>query len=771
MRYAKPRRILVADYSFPGQRLLSSDTGLRKFDSILQSRGTHVLAFGLLLLGASALQPARHAAAQSCPRVVWADEFDGTSLDLNKWSYQVGDGCAEGICGWGNNELQYYQSENVTVSGGMLKIEARQQRVRNKQYTSGRIRSLSKGEWTFGRFEARIRLTQGQGIWPAFWMLPTDEVYGGWPQSGEIDVMENVGHEPDVVHGTIHFGDPWPANQNSGASFRLHEGIFADGFHEFAIEKEAGVIRWFVDGVLYSSKTTADTDPFLWPFDERFHFLLNVAVGGNWPGNPDATTVFPQVLQVDYVRVYDGNKPHIAGDRVVAHEEAGVAYSVGNAAAGSSYSWSVPAGATIVSGQGTSSIVVDWGSEGGAIIAQVGSSCGSTNLILEVQVEEPYEREFSFENFDEPASMTLDVATGTLVEVANPDPSGINPSALSGQYTRNSSQQYDVVAYNIGVIGDASLYTSKQKKFYIDLYSSAPVGSTVLLQLESGSLATPTNYPTGRHSRYQARTTVQNQWERIELPLLDTPDPSTPDGGLDKLILLFAPNTFTGHTYTFDNLDSYAVAGGGSPPTEPTAVHVSSIVEGTQAAGQGAKHGTATVTILDDLGDPVQSAVVTGTFSGDFNEAASGNTGPDGTVTLVTTGTKKGGVNFTFCVDDVSHATLDYDAGANEMTCSDGAGKASGTTAEAPQSFALHQNYPNPFNPSTEISYRLGEAGRVELAVFDLLGKQVAILVDGVQSEGSYTVRFDAADLPGGTYVYRLTAADEVRMRKMILVK
>ena len=498
------------------------------------------------------------ASAQQCPNLVWADEFDGAALDTSKWEAMIGDGCSIGLCGWGNNELQWYKAENATVSNGTLKITAEEERVRNRQYTSARIRTLNQGEWTFGRFEARIEMTVGQGIWPAFWMLPTDEVYGGWPASGEIDIMENIGSEPSTVHGTIHYG-PDPGNhQQSGASWMLNNGErFTDGFHEFAIEKEAGVIRWFVDDNLYLSRTSADIAPANWPFDERFHFLLNVAVGGNWPGPPDATTVFPQVLEVDYVRVWDGSFPHITGDRVVANQATGEVYSVGNAFSGSSFSWTVPAGATIVSGQGTSSITVDWGTSGGDVTADVSSTCGNQQLVLGVEVEPAYAYDFTFENFDDPANVTLNLATGTLNEISNPDPSGVNTSALSGEYTRNAGEQYDVLVYDTSAIGDAGQYVSKQKKFSLDVYTAAPAGSVVLLQLEDSSVATPSNYPTGRHSRYQVQTTVQNQWERLEIPYLDRPDPGTADNAVDTAIFLFAPNTFTGDVYVFDNFDSY----------------------------------------------------------------------------------------------------------------------------------------------------------------------------------------------------------------------
>ena len=259
------------------------------------------------------------ASAQDIPgwTLVWYDEFDGPDIDTSKWSHEVN--------GWGggNNELQYYtaRTNNSFIENGNLVIQALEENYSgweyppgggngdwvNRNYTSARLRTKNKGDWTYGRFEARMKLPYGQGLWPAFWMLPTDNVYGGWAASGEIDIMEIVGHEPDILHGTIHFHGEWPDNWSDGASWTLPSGDFSDDFHVFAIEWEEGEIRWYVDGILYSTKTWWDTTadaPFPAPFDELFHMLLNVAVGGEWPGPPDGTTVFPQRMTVDYVRVY-----------------------------------------------------------------------------------------------------------------------------------------------------------------------------------------------------------------------------------------------------------------------------------------------------------------------------------------------------------------------------------------------------------------------------------------------------------------------------------
>jgi beta-glucanase (GH16 family) len=240
-------------------------------------------------------------------RLVWADEFDGRALDTSKWEPMLGTGTDYGLpAGWGNNELQYYQEENATVADGFLTITAREEAVSGRSYTSARLRTLGMGEWTYGRMEMRARLPIGQGLWPAFWMLPSDLRYGGWAASGEIDIMEYLGSDPSRAYGTIHYGARWPNSSSSQSGYVLPNGTFHDDFHVFAIEWEPGEIRWYVDGTHYGTSTEwfSTEGPFPAPFDVDFHLLLNVAVGGNWPGSPDSTTAFPQELVADYIRVY-----------------------------------------------------------------------------------------------------------------------------------------------------------------------------------------------------------------------------------------------------------------------------------------------------------------------------------------------------------------------------------------------------------------------------------------------------------------------------------
>jgi beta-glucanase (GH16 family) len=242
--------------------------------------------------------------------LVWSDEFDGPEIDDSKWSYDLGDGCqiSPDLCGWGNNELQYYteRSENAYVEDGKLVITARKEipfYEGQYQYTSARMVTKNKGDWKYGRIDVRAKIPVGQGIWPAIWMLPTDTVYGIWPKSGEIDIMENIGSEPERVFGTIHYGhDFWRFNTQY---IELEEGYFHENFHVYSVIWNENCIQFLMDGQYVGEPNTRSTVlPTTYPFDQPFHMILNIAVGGNLPGNPDASTQFPQTMEVDYVRVY-----------------------------------------------------------------------------------------------------------------------------------------------------------------------------------------------------------------------------------------------------------------------------------------------------------------------------------------------------------------------------------------------------------------------------------------------------------------------------------
>jgi len=231
--------------------------------------------------------------------LVWSDEFNGNSLDPSVWNFETGNN------GWGNNELENYTSRanNATLQNGKLVIHALKENYGGSSYTSARLTTQGKKEFTYGRIDIRAILPQGKGIWPALWMLGSNINTAGWPACGETDIMELLGQEPTKVYGTLHYGTLADHGQRGG-NFVLNTGKFSDQFHVFTLEWQQDQVKLFVDTTLYLTVNKTDVIPYTYPFNAPFFFIFNVAVGGDWPGSPDGTTYFPQWMIVDYVRVY-----------------------------------------------------------------------------------------------------------------------------------------------------------------------------------------------------------------------------------------------------------------------------------------------------------------------------------------------------------------------------------------------------------------------------------------------------------------------------------
>lgn len=254
--------------------------------------------------------------------LVWNDEFEGSELDSTKWSCQIGNG----YNGWGNYESQYYTQENVSVSDGTLKITAKKENKDGFNYTSSRIRTVTdQGQTLFstkyGKVEARIKLPNGSGLWPAFWMMPVDNEYGSWPLSGEIDIMEARGRVLDTVHGTIHFGEERPFNKHMGGSFTFGDGTDITDYHVYAVEWNENTIIWYVDGIEYYRTSNWYTmkdgvvAEYPAPFNQEFYIILNMAVGGNYDSYTlPSDDVLPGTMEVDYVRVYHQNEGYDSGN-------------------------------------------------------------------------------------------------------------------------------------------------------------------------------------------------------------------------------------------------------------------------------------------------------------------------------------------------------------------------------------------------------------------------------------------------------------------------
>lgn len=500
-----------------------------------------------------------------CNTLVWSDEFNGTTVDLTKWQSISGNGCPS-LCGFGNAEAQRYDPNQATIvkegTNSYLNIQAKYEpsaSFPDQPYASSKLTTEGKYSLKYGRVEARMKLSNGQGAWPAFWMLP---VNGNWPFTGEIDIMEAKHRNPQSVDGTIHYdGNGY---HFTGRSYSSPTDLSSD-FHVYAVEWGPNFIKWFVDDVLFHTATPNTTVNGGWPFnDSQFYIILNLAVGSagtpytsvNGAGVAPVPGDFPAKLQVDYVRVYDGSfKYAVAGDNKVYQNETSKTYSV-NAITGATYNWTVPAGATIASGQGTNSITVNWGTTGGDVsVAATVSGCNVNTYKLAVTTEPALPVEKIHEDFQSNRNVLYPVKTGVLTEaVANPSATGINTSALVGKYVRNSSELYDVLNIRNVTITNANDYVYGRKRLSFDIYTSAPVGTKISMQLENSNVTTATNYPSGRHSGFKATTTVQNKWETIEFEFEKVIDPNTSALAINNVVILFESNSNSGATYYFDNL-------------------------------------------------------------------------------------------------------------------------------------------------------------------------------------------------------------------------
>lgn len=269
-----------------------------------------LLLFSLFLFACSSTKNKAKVKTTEKRQLIWSDEFntDGLPNPAN-WSYNVGDACDLPMgCGWGNNELQFYtdgEKKNARIKDGFLIVEAHKEKMGTREYSSARIVTKGKQDFKYGRFEIRAKVPGGLGAWGAIWMMPTESVYGGWPRSGEIDIMEHVGFEKDTIFGTPHTQNfnGMIGTQKTGAIAILDS---EETFHTYTIDWTEKKIDWYVDEQLYHTFEKVGNSSDNWPFDQAFHFIFNIAVGGNWGGkhgvDPD---IWPKQMLVDYVRVYE----------------------------------------------------------------------------------------------------------------------------------------------------------------------------------------------------------------------------------------------------------------------------------------------------------------------------------------------------------------------------------------------------------------------------------------------------------------------------------
>jgi beta-glucanase (GH16 family) len=562
--------------------------------------------------------------------LVWSDEFNGTAIDTSVWSFGAGAT---------NDNVHYYtaRSENARLVSGELQIIARKESYMGYDYTSALLQTKNAVSWRRGRVEARIKLPGGAGFVPAFWMMPADDMYGWWPCSGEIDIMEHPTTQPSAIYGTAHARaySSFMGTAPKSTSIQIPDAETA--FHVYAVEWSAEQIDYYVDTTKYFTVTNDHGGPPSWPFDQPFYIILDLAVGGGWVGNPAPTTVFPALMEVDYVRVYQLlDDMLISGKDFVLPMSSGVPYAV-PLVPGAAYSWSIPPTSQITAGQSTHQISINWGNTGGNV--------GVT------------------------AVMTGASATFTY------------PVVVSNNLLRNGGFEKGVKYWNNGVAYPA--------KASMDLDSAALV-------------------PGNHWAKAVVTTAGANPWD-VQI---------TQQG--------FAVKSGTQYEGRFK---AKADVSGKSISVSLINAKTFNYYGGmTVMLSDAWKAYTFRVTPTENAG---------GSFNVDFGLQAG-----------------------MYAIDSISlvDPTVQSSGGTHDGE-------------RVPGLFSVGQNYPNPFNPVSTIGFAIAESRFVTLKVYDLLGREVAVLVNEQKVPGRYEVKFDASALASGVYLYRIQAGTFAETKKLVVVR
>lgn len=423
-----------------------------------------------------ALKPGVNA-QESCEYLIWHDEFnDSGAPDPDKWGYDIGGG------GWGNQELQTYTNSrnNSFVEDGKLTIKALKT---NGSWSSARLVTKGKGDWLYGRIEVKAKLPEGRGTWPAIWMLPTDWAYGDWPSSGEIDIMEHVGYEMGKVHGTIH-----TEAYNHSIGTQLGSSVevenVASQFHVYAIDWTEDEIIWYVDGEEYYRVDNPDKTYKEWPFDKRFHLILNIAIGGTWGGaqgiDPDLEEA---TMKIDYVRVYKNKIPTpVINGKKNAEPGEELIFST-NEIGGVNYDWTFPEDVELLQGENTAQIIVQWGNSGGQVGLVLRSDCDTVSVApLNVStVVIPTGESFEVPLFDEANNSLWDAVPGNSNQI---NLSGTK--ALNVDYSINATSENPHILYEFQ--GPVDLTSYNNLKIVIKTPSPVPGSFRVDLIDENGNV-------------------------------------------------------------------------------------------------------------------------------------------------------------------------------------------------------------------------------------------------------------------------------------------
>lgn len=686
---------------------------------------------------------------------VWSDEFDGTSIDLTKWGFDTGGG------GWGNNELENYTNRpaNAYIQNGCLVIKAIKESYGGMNYTSARLKTQGKFSFKYGKIEASMRLPYGKGIWPAFWMLGDNITTVSWPKCGELDIMEMVGGGSAgdrTTYGTAH----WDANghKSYGLNYALPSGKFSDNFHVFSMIWDQQKITWQIDGKQFCAIDITPAE--LSAFQNNFFIILNLAVGGNWPGSPDVTTIFPQTMEVDYVRVY--KMGDLIPDVTVSSPE-----NFSSFPANSNIKLAV--NANVVSGVITN-----------VEFYQDAMKIGETAIA-------PYEmnwknvapgnykikaKAYSTQGYST-LSETVNVIVGSGFTTA---PYGGTPARIPGIIeTENFDMGASGKAYfDSDELNSGSVYRTSG----VDIEACSDTGSGYNIGwiADNEWLLYTVNVKQDGTYQFIARTaaTVATGKFQIEIDGVDvTGVLSAPNtGGTQKWVSVASGNvTLKAGTHT---MKFFAKTGGFNlnkidvyPPSSKSTLELI-----TPNGGESYPAGS------------VQEITWSGYKVANVRIGFSSDGGANWTSVVSSTNALWGAYRWKVPAtvsDNCKIMILDKDDLTNSVT-STGVFKVTNSTSVEkntsgqPEGFMLEQNFPNPFNPSTSIRFSIPKETSVSLKVYDILGREIKTIVNDNLSAGNYNMRWNGEDnnnktVAGGAYLCRLTAGGYSQIQKMILQK
>jgi beta-glucanase (GH16 family) len=705
-------------------------------------------------------------------KLVWTDEFNGTSIDRSTWKFGSGPT---------NDNIHYYTDrlENASIENGILHITALKESYQGSNYTSALVETKNSVNWRYGRIEARIKLPGTKGFVPAFWMMPANDQYGWWPLSGEIDIMEHPTNLVEKIYGTI--GCSF-TGFSQGGNIQIPDA--ENAFHIYAIEWTPDKIDFYVDNQKYFTFKNEYSGFEAWPFDQPFYIILDLAVGGSWVGDPDATSVFPAVMEVDYVRVYQNlNDAAIIGADFVSYNSQNISYSVPDIV-GASYAWNVPGDAQIVSGDKTHQIEVDWGIFGGDVSAVLTTSDGSYEISYPVKVSSNYLKNAGFEKGVKYWNKILSYLCKADFLLTTED-------AHNGQYS------LDVDVTDPGTISwlislsSENLLLKAGMEYNISFWAKTKGGeNTVIAAIINAS----------DHFIYKLDTiTITDSWAQYNLDFIAPSNAAAIykiDLGDHTGKYFFDDFVFTTSELTKLNLVENADFSDGIDPWIITtlwpAQAIGNIENGEYAVaidsgginiwdihlgqtGFSIENGKEYVVSFDAYAsDPRQISAIVGknydpwtVYSGDHFFSLT-TTKQTYTYSFIMTEPSDQQARFGF---DVGALSADVFFDNVSLTESKIPTNVNQLVNRVPESFTLYQNYPNPFSSVTTIKYYLDKPTHVSLKIFNSLGKEIANLVDGFQAAGEHQIQWMPEDLPGGIYLSRLQADGFSETKKILMQK